>query len=239
MEKTRIQKLIADSGYCSRRKAEELIEKGQVRVNGHPVKLGDKAAPEDNITIGGVRISARSDLRYILLYKPRGYVTTMSDELGRKTVMELLSDIPQRVYPVGRLDRLSEGVLLLTNDGAFANDIMHPKSHLSKTYRVTIKGKIAEEDIAKLMAGVEIDDRTTLPCVITVLAEEAERTVLQFVIKEGRNRQIRKMCETVGAEVIRLKRTAVGNIKLGMLKPGEHRDLTKDELKALRTIIGK
>ena len=162
MEKTRIQKLIADSGYCSRRKAEELIEKGQVRVNGHPVKLGDKAAPEDNITIGGVRISARSDLRYILLYKPRGYVTTMSDELGRKTVMELLSDIPQRVYPVGRLDRLSEGVLLLTNDGAFANDIMHPKSHLSKTYRVTIKGKIAEEDIAKLMAGVEIDDRTKI-----------------------------------------------------------------------------
>ena len=140
MEKVRIQEIIADSGYCSRRRAEQLIDEGQVRLNGRPVKLGDKADPKnDLITVGGEKIKAEGiTLRYIKLYKPRGYVTTMSDEQGRKTVTELLSGVEERVYPVGRLDRNSEGLLLLTNDGAFANDIMHPRKHVSKTYRVTV-----------------------------------------------------------------------------------------------------
>ncbi|NLJ15615.1 MAG: rRNA pseudouridine synthase [Clostridiales bacterium] len=238
MEKIRIQKIIADSGYCSRRKAEQLMIDGRVKLNGRPVKLGDKALPaKDLISIDGQNISTQSNLRYIILYKPRGYVTTMSDDRGRKTVNDLMKGVSERVYPIGRLDKISEGLLLLTNDGAFANEIMHPSSQISKTYRVTIKGKISEEDIAQLMAGVLIDDKKTLPCIIHVLAEESERTVLQFIIKEGRNRQIRKMCETVGAEIIRLKRTHIGNLKLGMLKPGEYRDLTTEELRGLRRLL--
>lgn len=240
MEKIRLQKIIADSGFCSRRKAEEYISEGKVTVNGRPVGLGDKADPDrDRIAIDGKEIAARQEFRYIILNKPRGYVTTMSDEKDRKIVTELLTGIDERVYPIGRLDRNSEGLLLFTNDGNFANDIMHPSKHVPKTYRVTINGKITEEQIARLMTGVELDDGvTTLPCVVEVLTEEAERTVLRFIIKEGRNRQIRRMCEALSIEVMRLKRTAVGNIKLGMLKPGTWRDLTPEELKGLRNVIG-
>lgn len=240
MEKVRIQKIIADSGYCSRRKAETLITDGRVKLNGRPVKLGDKAdIRNDLISIDGKNISVNTNLRYIMINKPRGYVTTMSDDRGRKTITDLTKGIAERVYPIGRLDKISEGLLLMTNDGVFANEVMHPSNSVSKTYRVTIKDRISEENIAKLMSGVEIDDKLTLPCVIHVLAEEAERTVLQFIIKEGRNRQIRKMCETVGAEIIRLKRTNIGNLKLGMLKPGEYRDLTDEEMRGLRRLMKK
>lgn len=241
MEKVRIQKIIADSGYCSRRRAEQLIEEGQVRLNGRPVKLGDKADPKnDLITVGGEKIKAEGiTLRYIKLYKPRGYVTTMSDEQGRKTVTELLSGVDERVYPVGRLDRNSEGLLLLTNDGAFANDIMHPRKHVSKTYRVTVNEKVDEDMINRLMTGIEIEPGVfTASCVVTVLVEEPERTVLEFVIREGKNRQIRRMCEAVGLTVKRLRRTSVGGVKLGMLKPGEYADLTKTEMQTLRNAIG-
>ncbi|MBS7370321.1 MAG: rRNA pseudouridine synthase, partial [Oscillospiraceae bacterium] len=182
MEKIRIQKIIADSGYCSRRKAEELITRGVVTVNGRAVSLGDKADPaNDLIRVGDDEISAASaEKRYIMLNKPRGYVTTMQDEMGRKTAAELLTGVSERVYPVGRLDRNSEGLLIFTNDGAFANDIMHPSKHVSKTYRVTIDGKVTEEQIAHLMAGVELDDGVkTLTCNVEVLTEEPERTVLR------------------------------------------------------------
>lgn len=241
MEKIRIQKIIADSGYCSRRKAEQLISQGEVRVNGHPVKLGDKADPKsDIITVSGEKIRAEGiTLRYIKLYKPRGYVTSMSDELGRKSVTELLGGIEERVYPIGRLDRNSEGLLLLTNDGDFANDIMHPRKHVSKTYRVTVSEKVTEETINKLMAGVDIGDNVfTAPCVVTVISEEPERTVLEFTIYEGKNRQIRRMCEAVGITVKRLRRTNIGGVKLGMLRPGEYADLTKQEMQALRNAVG-
>ena len=237
MEKVRIQKIIADSGLCSRRKAEELIANGSVTVNGRPCSLGDKADPRsDVIAVGGRRIdSAPREKRYIMLNKPRGYITTMSDEQGRKIASDLLDGVEERVVPVGRLDRNSEGLLLFTNDGEFANEITHPSRHVSKTYRVTIDGRVSEEQIMRLTSGVELDDgKVTLPCSVEVLAEEPERTVLRITIKQGLNRQIRRMCAAVGLQVGRLRRTAIGGVKLGMLKPGEWRDLTKEELRMLR-----
>ncbi len=239
MEKVRLQKIIADSGYCSRRKAEEFIEQGLVKVNGHPVKLGDKANPSiDLITVNGEKLSLEAEnLRYIKLYKPRGYITTMSDTHGRKIITELLEGIPERVYPIGRLDKDSEGLLLLTNDGELANGIMHPSKHIKKRYRVTVKNQVDDDKLTTLASGVKIDSGITMPCTVSVLAEEENRTVLEFIISEGKNRQIRKMCEAVKLDVIRLKRSSVGNIKLGMMKPGEWRDLTPAELKELKAQV--
>lgn len=241
MEKIRIQKMIADSGVCSRRKAEELISRGRVKLNGHPVKLGDKCGFKDIITIDGERlyIPKKKSFRYIIMNKPRGYVTTVSDELDRRCVMDLLDDVEDRVYPVGRLDRNSEGLLLFTNDGEFANSIMHPSRHISKTYRVTVRPDISDEQLIQLSEGVEIDGKRTLPATVIVKDKQPGRVVLLMTIKEGRNRQIRKMCEAVGLEVARLRRTSIGPIKLGMLKPGTYRDLTAEELRAIRNAIGK
>ncbi len=242
MEKVRLQKIIADSGICSRRKAEELIAQGRVKINGRPCKVGDKADPiKDIVSIDGERVvfERKKTYRYIMLNKPRGYVTTMSDELDRKCVTELLDGVDARVYPIGRLDKNSEGLLLFTNDGNFANEIMHPSKHVTKTYRVTVRPDVDDEVLVKLSEGVVIDGRKTLPCTVFVLDKQPGRTVLQMTISEGRNRQIRKMCEAVGLEVARLKRTAVGPIKLGMLKPGTWRDLKPEELRALRNVISK
>ena len=233
--------MIADSGVCSRRKAEELISRGRVKLNGHPVKLGDKCGYKDIITIDGERlyIPKKKSFRYIIMNKPRGYVTTVSDELDRRCVMDLLDDVEDRVYPVGRLDRNSEGLLLFTNDGEFANSIMHPSRHISKTYRVTVRPDISDEQLIQLSEGVEIDGKRTLPATVIVKDKQPGRVVLLMTIKEGRNRQIRKMCEAVGLEVARLRRTSIGPIKLGMLKPGTYRDLTAEELRAIRNAIGK
>lgn len=238
MEKVRLQKIIADSGYCSRRKAEEFIEQGLVQINGRPCKLGDKANPKtDLITVNGEKISTDAVLRYIKLYKPRGYMTSMADAHGKKLITELLDGIDERVYPVGRLDKDSEGLILLTNDGELANSIMHPSKHIKKRYRVTVRGTVEDDKLTTLASGVLIDTGVTLPCTVAVLAEEENRTVLEFIISEGKNRQIRKMCEAVKLEVVRLKRSAVGNIKLGMLKPGEWQDLTPEELKGLKAML--
>ncbi|MCI5905363.1 MAG: rRNA pseudouridine synthase [Oscillospiraceae bacterium] len=241
MEKIRLQKLIAESGMCSRRKAEELIRQGRVKVNGHPVSIGDGATYNDVITVDGERIYVEKKRKkyYIMLNKPRGYVTTMSDELDRRCVTELLTGLDERVFPVGRLDRNSEGLLLFTNDGQFANDIMHPSKHISKTYRVTVRPDVTEEQLIQLSEGVVIDGKKTLPASVSVLTKEEGRVVLRIVIKEGRNRQIRKMCEAVGLEVARLRRTAIGPVKLGMLKPGTYRELTSEEVKALRNAAGE
>lgn len=237
----RIQKILADSGYCSRRKAEALIQAGRVQRNGRPVKLGDKASPKDIISVDGqkVFIPRKKHMRYLMLNKPRGYVTTVSDELDRRCVMDLLEDVEERVYPIGRLDRNSEGLLLLTNDGNFANDIMHPSRHVSKTYRVTVRPSVTEEQLAEMASGIVLDGKKTLPANIVVLNNETGRVVLQITIKEGRNRQIRRMCEAVGLEVARLRRTSIGPVKLGMLKPGTWRDLTPEELRAIRNAMGK
>ena len=240
MEKIRLQKIISQSGICSRRKAEELIVQGRVKVNGRAAGLGDGASAKDVVTVDGERIyfSEKREKYYIMLNKPRGYVTTMSDELDRRCVTELLDGVPVRVYPVGRLDRNSEGLLLFTNDGKFANDIMHPSRHISKTYRVTVRPSVSDEQLVSLAEGVVIDGRKTLPANVSVLSQEQGRAVIQIVIREGRNRQIRKMCEAVGLEVARLKRTAVGPLKLGMLKPGTYRELTSEELRAIRNAVG-
>ncbi|MBR0485927.1 MAG: rRNA pseudouridine synthase [Oscillospiraceae bacterium] len=241
MAEIRIQKFLADAGYCSRRKAETLIETGHVRKNGRPVKLGDKTSYKDLITVDGEKVimPRKKSFRYIMLNKPRGYVTTVSDELDRRCVMDLLDDVEERVYPIGRLDRNSEGLLLLTNDGKFANDIMHPSKHITKTYRVTVRPSVTEEQLAQMASGIVLDGKKTLPANIVVLNNEPNRVVLQVTIKEGRNRQIRRMCEAVGLEVARLRRTSIGPVKLGMLKPGTWRELTPEELRAIRNAIGK
>lgn len=231
--KVRLQKFMADCGVASRRKSEELIEAGKVKVNGHTARIGDKIDPKKElVTVGGKKINKVDKLYYIMLNKPRGYLTTVSDEFGRKTVMDLV-DIKARVYPVGRLDKDSEGLLLLTNDGAFANLLTHPKHSFAKVYRVTVRPAVSDEILDELRNGIEIDGRKTAPCDVSVITEEEGRVVLEFILREGRNRQIRKMCEAVGLEVARLKRVAIGPVKLGMLQTGKSRQLTDNEIKKL------
>lgn len=230
----RLQKFMADCGVASRRKSEEIIEAGKVKVNGHVAHIGDKVNPKkDLVTVRGKRINSVSRNYYIMLHKPRGYVTTVSDELGRKTVMDLVSDIKARIYPVGRLDKDSEGLLLLTNDGAFANALSHPGHNFAKVYRVTVRPEINDEILFNLRNGIEIDGRKTAPCDVNVITEEPGRVVLEFILREGRNRQIRKMCEAVNLQVARLKRISVGSLKLGMLPQGKWRELTDNEVKNL------
>ena len=234
MAEQRIQKVLSDQGVCSRRAAEKLIDEGRVKVNGHPVTLGDKMDPDfDKVSIDGksVRIVRKRQYTYLMLNKPRGYITTASDERGRKTVMDLLTGVDRRVYPIGRLDKDSEGLLLLTDDGAFANLLTHPSGGVGKLYRVTVRPRATEEQVVKMSSGVVLDDGVkTQPAVIHVVVDEPGRTVLEITLHEGRNRQIRRMCEAVGLEVIRLKRSAEGPVKLGMLQPGEYRELKKSRL---------
>ena len=234
----RIQKVMAEQGLCSRRAAEQIILEGRVKLNGHPVRLGDKMdVNRDVLMIDGerIRLVKKQEYHYLMLHKPRGFVTTTSDERGRKTVMDLLADYPVRVFPVGRLDKDSEGLLLLTNDGGFANLMMHPSHGVSKLYRVTVHPRADESQVVALSKGVTLDDGTvTQPAVVNVVVDEPGRTVLEMTIKEGKNRQIRRMCEAVGLEVVRLRRSAMGAVKLGMLQPGQYRELTKSEVAALR-----
>ncbi len=240
MALVRIQKILADRGVASRRKAEELIEQGAVKVNGHPVHLGDKADDRrDRITVRGKLIGGAEQPVYLMLHKPRGYITTMSDEKGRKCVADLVKDAGARVFPVGRLDKDSEGLLLMTNDGDFANAMMHPAAHIPKIYRVTVRAAVTEEQIQPIRDGMLLEGRKTLPAeaylvsVQPATAEAPPRTVLEIVLYEGRNRQIRKMCEQLNLEVIRLKRVMMGSVKLGMLAAGKWRHLDPKEVRAL------
>lgn len=237
--KIRLQKFLSEAGIASRRKAEEMIRSGLVKVNGKIANIGDSVDPKtDSVSVGGKKVKKENSLRYILLNKPRGYVTTTDDDLGRKCVLELVSGVKERIYPVGRLDRISEGALILTNDGEFANAMMHPSKHVPKTYRVTVRPGITSEQVDILSTGVDIDGRMTAPADVRVLSKEDGRAVLEIVLYEGRNRQIRRMCEVLELEVARLKRTAVGSVKLGMLKTGEWRDLTPQEVESLLKSAG-
>lgn len=236
-ELVRLQKYMADCGIASRRKSEEMIANGMVKVNGKVAMIGDKVNPsKDKVSVKGKKLTSATKTKryYIMLNKPRGYVTTMSDEMGRKCVAELVKDVPARIYPVGRLDRDSEGLLLMTNDGEFANRVTHPSKHVYKVYRVTVRPAVTEEQLVILSSGMVIDGRKTAPAEIHVVQREEGRCVLEIILREGRNRQIRKMCEQVGLEVPRLKRIAIGQVKLGGLKSGAWRELTKDEVHRLQ-----
>lgn len=237
----RLQKFMAEQGIASRRKSEDLIRAGKVKVNGHIAVIGQKINPKkDLVTVGKQKIvpPKTRNMVYIMLNKPRGYVTTVSDEYDRKTVMDLIPDIKERIYPVGRLDKDSEGLLIMTNDGSFTNCLTHPSHGLAKVYRVTVRPAVDDEILYNLRNGVVIDGRKTAPADVTVLTEEENRVVLEFVLHEGRNREIRKMCESQGLEVARLKRTAVGSLKLGVLPQGKYRELTEQEVKKLLRSAG-
>ena len=233
----RLQKFLADCGVASRRKAEEMIESGAVRVNGVRASIGDKVVPgRDKVTVRGKRVVPASKPVYLMLHKPRGYITTMSDEMDRRCVAELVGEVGVRVFPIGRLDRESEGLLLMTNDGAFAQMVSHPSRHIPKTYRVTVRPGVTEDQLTGLATGVVVEGRKTAPAGVRILSREEGRVVLEIVLYEGRNRQIRKMCEELGLEVARLKRIAIGNVKLGMLKPGDWRMLNDQELSSLNSL---
>ena len=241
MQPIRIQKALSEAGVASRRRAEELVREGRVTVNGRRAEIGQSVNPDrDVVAVDGRRVyfARKKQYRYLMMNKPRGYITTLSDELGRRCVTDLLAGVEERVYPIGRLDRNSEGLLLFTNDGELANRIMHPASHINKVYRVTVRPDVTDEQAAELSAGVKIgENTTTLPATVLIVEKQPGRVVLQITISEGKNRQIRRMCEAVGLEVVRLKRIAVGPIKLGMLQPGRWRDLRPAELMALRGAV--
>ena len=237
MAEQRIQKVLADQGICSRREAERLIAAGKVKVNGHPVTLGDKMDPDyDKVMIDGQtqRIVRKRQYTYIMLHKPRGYLTTRSDDRGRKTVMDLVSDVPAMLRPVGRLDKDSEGLLLMTDDGAFINMLTHPSGGVGKLYRVTVNPRATEQQIIEMSSGVVLDDGVkTRPCVIHVVVDEPGRSVLEITLHEGRNRQIRRMCRDLGLTILRLKRIRLGPLGLGDLPVGECRFLSAAETAAL------
>ncbi|MBQ8684278.1 MAG: rRNA pseudouridine synthase [Clostridia bacterium] len=239
MAMVRLQKVLSERGVASRRKAEELIAGGHVKVNGHVAQVGDKVDDrKDVIHVRGKKLGAAPEAVYIALHKPRGYITTLQDEKGRKCVEELVRSVGGPVYPIGRLDKDSEGLLLFTNDGDFANAIMHPSTHVPKLYRVTVRGQMTDEQKLRLEEGVMLDGRMTAPAEVRIVTNEPERCVAEIVLYEGRNRQIRRMCEAVGLEVIRLRRNAVGKVKLGMLPVGNWRYLTPNEVRDLVMATG-
>lgn len=230
--KERLQKLISSAGLASRRAAEELIKQGRVKVNGETASLGMSADPElDDIRVNGKRLRISGTWVYIMLNKPRGYVTTLSDEKGRKTVAELVKGAGRRLYPVGRLDLNSEGLLIMTDDGEAANALMHPSHEVGKTYRVTVSGREPEAAVRELEALREVEGEPIRPAQVSLAGETGEgKYMLDVTIHEGRNRQVRKMCAAAGLEVRRLVRIAEGELSLGGLQTGKWRHLTSEEL---------
>lgn len=231
--KERLQKILSARGVASRRKAEEMITAGRVFVNGVCASLGDTVDPElDQITVDGDIIPSPQKKVYIILHKPRGYVTTLSDEKGRRNAAELVADCGMRVYPVGRLDMDSEGLLLFTNDGDFAQKMMHPSHEVDKTYLVTVKG-YTSANLELLKQPVTLDGYTIKKPKVRLLETEGEKARLEVVIHEGRNRQVRRMCELAGMEVVRLVRITEGSLRLGNLPRGKWRYLTDEETAGL------
>jgi len=230
----RLQKYMADCGVASRRASEELIQNGRVTVNGSPAVIGMSVEESDVVLVDGKRIRPEQKRIVLMLYKPRGVVSTSSDESGRKTVQAFVSELPYRLYNVGRLDLNSEGLLLLTNDGELCNHLTHPRYGVEKTYRVVCDGTLSASEIATLTNGVMLEDGITAPAKIANIRRSTTGgTAFSITIHEGRNRQIRRMLEAIGHRTLRLKREAYGPLKLGDLKPGEWRILSEEEIAAL------
>ncbi len=237
----RLQKILAQAGVASRRAAERMILDGRIRVNSEVVtELGTKADIEqDVIEVDGVVIGSAEEKVYFAFYKPVGFLTTMKDPQGRPTVAQFLKDLGSRVYPVGRLDGDAEGLLLLTNDGDLAARLMHPRHHVSKTYRVKVRGVPSEDALRRLSAGtIMLGDRPAAPTEVYPIKTGPDRAWLKLVLHEGRHHQVKRMCSQIGHPVLKLKRTAFGPVELGRLKPGEVRPLKKDEVKALMAAAG-
>ncbi|MDF2902511.1 MAG: pseudouridine synthase [Bacillus sp. (in: firmicutes)] len=234
----RLQKVIAHAGFASRRKAEQLILEGKVTVNGKVVKeLGIKVSPNDKVEVQGIPVE-REEPVYYLMYKPRGVISSVSDDKGRKVVTDFLPHVKQRVYPVGRLDYDTSGVLLLTNDGEFANLLMHPRNEIEKVYVAKIKGVPSKEKLNILQRGVVLEDGKTAPAKVKMISSDTkkETAIIEISIHEGKNRQVRRMFEAIGHPVLKLKRERYGGINLGGLTAGDVRELTPHEIKQIRTI---
>ncbi|QED48479.1 23S rRNA pseudouridine(2605) synthase RluB [Cytobacillus dafuensis] len=234
----RLQKVIAHAGFASRRKAEQLIIEGQVKVNGKVVKeLGVKVSSTDRVEVNGIPVE-REEPVYFLLYKPRGVISSVQDDKGRKVVTDFLLNIEQRIYPIGRLDFDTSGLLLLTNDGEFANLLMHPKSEIEKIYVAKVKGIPSREKTKSLEKGVKLEDGMTAPAKAKMLSMDKKKqtAIIELSIHEGRNRQVRRMFEAIGHPVMKLKRERYGFLTLHGLKPGDARELTAHEVKQLRTL---
>lgn len=234
----RLNKYLAECGLGSRRACDKLIQEGKVRINGKPAALGTEVLEHDSVTVSGRAVNPPSRHTYVMLHKPKGYITSASDEKGRKTVFELVKNTNVRLFPVGRLDYDTEGLLLLTNDGELCEKLTHPSHQVGKTYVAKIEGEISEDEVKRMRAGLVIDEgeAATKRSSVDVLEKGEGFTKLELVIYEGRNRQIRKMFEAVDKKVIFLKRTAIGEIRLGGLSRGEYRYLNERELKYLRKI---
>lgn len=233
--KERLQKIIAAAGLASRRQAETWISAGRVTVNGQTAELGESADPQaDIILVDGKALTIQGTLYYVLLNKPSGYVTSRQDPQGRACVIDLVKDLPVRLNPVGRLDLTTEGLLLLTNDGDLAYRLTHPRHEIDKTYLVRVRGELDPVSRRKLEMGVLLDDGMTAPARIDHLRRSGSHSWFEITIHEGRNRQVRRMCETLGYPVSRLKRIRLGFLELGRLKSGEYRLLTDDEILRLR-----
>ena len=229
----RLQKILSRYGVASRRQAEMMLAEGRVRVNGNTAHVGDTADEgEDVIEVDGVRLKKAPPKLYIMLNKPRGYVTTLQDEKGRRGVCELVQNCGQRVYPVGRLDMYSEGLLILTNDGAFANKLMHPSGTVRKVYHVWVSN-FSENALVSMEQPIEIDGKWTKPARVRVKKQDNAVAMLEVELQEGRNRQIRRLCEAAGCTVTRLKRVQEGALKLGNLPVGTWRELTAEEVRLL------
>jgi pseudouridine synthase len=236
----RLQKILARAGIASRRHCEEMISAGMVKVNGKVVtKPGTKVIPaKDMITVNGKTVLLTGNKIYLALYKPRGYVSTMHDDRGRKQVVDLLKGVVERVHPVGRLDYNSEGLLLLTNDGDLTYALTHPKHQVSKTYLIRVQGAPGKDKLDQMSTGLLLEDGPTAPAKVSLVSAGGGKALLEITLREGRNRQIRRMCEHIGHPVLRLQRTRVGNITLGDLLPGQYRYLNRSELKELKYLAG-
>lgn len=232
LDNVRLQKLLANAGFASRRKVEELIVQGRIEVNGNISSLGDKANHKDNILVDGLKVNIDIELETYLLNKPLKVVSTTSDEHGRKSVVDLI-ETDKRIYPVGRLDYETSGLIILTNDGDLTYHLTHPKFEIPKKYVVSVEGEIEEENILLLKNGVILEDGITAPAQVRILAIKTNSTLFELTIHEGRNRQVRRMCDAIGHSVVSLHRSQIGPIRDSNLKIGQYRKLSLDEIHQL------